>query len=142
MVRTILKLRDQKLDLSKSDQYIKEIGYVCSPSFPDDGSVDIRSFYTTSHYVYGTQIGGNLGSTMSYRPLQVKFDNSDIKTTVPLTKKSSNSLGPELELSEPTLIEKMKVSSIMRIRDGLGGSSKFDMSGASSAFNEFFKHCK
>lgn len=142
MVRTILELRDQKLDQSKSDQYINEIGYVCSPSASNKDKVHIRAYYTTSHYVYGTQIGGTLGSTRSYKPLQVKFDNSDVVITVPLTQKSSDALGPELELSEPSLIEKMKASSIMRIRDGLGGSSKFDMSGAASAFNAFYKHCK
>jgi hypothetical protein len=142
MVRTILELRDKKLDSSEPDQYINTIGYVCGPSATNKGEVHIRAFYTTSHYVYGTQIGGTLGSTMSYKPLQVKFDNSDIIITVPLTQRPSNGLGPELELSEPSLIEKMKASSVMRISDGLGGSSKFNMSGAASAFNAFYKYCK
>lgn len=142
MVRTILKLRDQKLDQSKSDQYINEIGYVCSPSVSNKEKVRIRAYYTTSHYVYGRQIGGTLGSTRSYNPLQVKFDNSDIVITVPLTQQSSDALGPELELSEPSLIEKMKASSVMRIRDGSGGSSKFDMTGAAFAFNDFYNYCK
>lgn len=142
MVRTILELRDQKINASKSEQYINEIGYVCGPSSSKKDKVDIRAYYTSSHYVYGRKIGGTLGSTRSYEPLKVKFDNSDEIITVPLTKKSSDDLWPELELSEPSLVNMMKASSGMRIKDGFGRSAKFDMTGAASAFNAFYKHCK
>lgn len=141
MVRTILILRDEKRNHSKQEQYINEIGYVCSPSSSDDNQVNIREYYTTSHYVYGRKIGGTLGSTRSYNPIQIKFDNDDSIITVPLTKKNGERWA-ELELSEPSLIKKMKISSIMRIKDGLGGSAKFDMTGSTSAFNTYHKNCK
>lgn len=139
MVRTILEIRDQKVDSSKSDQYINNIGYVCGPY---KGKIDIRAYYTTSHYVYGRQIGGTLGSTRSYEPIQVKFDNGDEVITVPLIQKKPDDFWPELELSETSLVNKMKASSIMRIKDGNGGSAKFDMTGTASAFNTFYKYCK
>jgi hypothetical protein len=142
MVRTILELRDQKINSSKSEQYINEIGYVCGPSSSKKGTVSIRAYYTLSHYVYGRKIGGTLGSTRSYEPIKIKFNNNDEIITVPLTKKSPDDLWPELELSESSLVSKMKSSSNMRIKDGFGRSSKFDMTGAESAFNVFYKHCK
>ncbi|ELV8694373.1 hypothetical protein QNE54_001089 [Vibrio fluvialis] len=142
MVRTILKIRDEKVNLSKPEQYINEIGYVCSPSVSKGNSVHVRTYYTTSRYVYGRQIGGTLGSTRSYDPIKVKFDNDSNVIEVPLVKKSPSDLWSELDLLEPSLVNKMKVSSVMRVKDGLGGSAKFDMTGSTSAFDTFFKYCR
>ncbi|EMD1897909.1 hypothetical protein VQV48_003972 [Providencia rettgeri] len=141
MVRTILKLRSEKLKGSISDQYIHEIGYVCAHSTSDKKKMNIRSYYTTSHYVYGRNIGGTLGSTRSYAPIKIKFDDNDHIITVPLINKKDGLGWPELDLSAPNLIEKMKSSTIMRIKAQHGNSSKFDMKGAAAAFNAFYNSC-
>jgi hypothetical protein len=141
VVRVILELRNEKVDSSKSDQYINEIGYVCSPPTSNREKIHIRSYYKTAHYVFGSEIDNSLGSTRSYNPLKVKFDDEAI-ITVPLTQKNPDDLWPELELTEPELINKMKSNSAMRIKDGNGGSAKFDLEGVASAFNTFYKYCK